>query len=420
MTRRRIVPAVVLVLGLVAATVAFAATRGGDDNRLTIGALYPTSGPQGEGGSEELRGVQLAADWANDHGGVNAKSVRLRAVDVERAEAVPTAMRALHADGVDLVVGSHGSAISAAAAQVASDERMLFWETGAVGLVGPEVDSGRSFFRLAPMGANLGRAGMTFIFEQMASRLGVDRPLSVAVAYVDDVYGRAVSGGAIEAASAGGVLAGTFPYDAATADFDDLARRIAGAHPDVLFVVAYIDDGVALRAATVRQGVHLLASIGTSSSYCHPAFGDRLGDAAVGLFASDKPDAAHVQESALTSDARAALRWVTAEYTRRWHTDMSAAALSGFSNASALFSAVLPAARTATPAAVAAAALTTKLPVGSLANGGGLDLAPPGAADAGENRNAASVIWEWVAVRTRAVVWPPAFATHAIEALPIQ
>ena len=61
-----------------------------------------------------------------------------------------------------------------------------------------------------------------------------------------------------------------------------------------------------------------------------------------------------------------------------------------------------------------------KLPEGTLANGGGLDLAPVGAIDAGANRRSAGVIWEWVAPRTRAVVWPPALATHDVLALPVQ
>lgn len=411
---------VAAVLALTAGAVAFAVGNRSQYDPVRIGAIYPTTGAQGEGGSEESRGTTLAVEWANDHGGLRGHPIQLDTVDAPTAESVPAVMRAFHAKGIDVVVGSHGSAVSAAAAQVASESGMLFWETGAVGLVPPEVSGGRNFFRLAPMGANLGRTGMQFIFDEMASRLGVSRPLRVAVAYVDDAYGKSVSGGAIAVAKSGGELVGTFPYDAAKTDFDALARSIGAAQPDVLFVVAYIDDGVALRQATIRQHVHFLASIGTSSSYCHPAFGERLGDAAVGLFASDKPDAGHVQLDALTSGARAELVWASEQYKQRWGVEMTAPALSGFSNALALFTSVLPAAPSVQPAAVAAAALRVKLPVGALANGGGLDLAPPGAADAGENRNAASVIWEWVAVRTRAVVWPPTFATHAIVTLPIQ
>jgi hypothetical protein len=101
---------------------------------------------------------------------------------------------------------------------------------------------------------------------------------------------------------------------------------------------------------------------------------------------------------------------------------MTAPALSGFANTWALVGHVLdaiPAGQPVTPATVAAAALATKLPLGSLANGSGIDLAPPGAPDAGANRAAASVIWEWVAPGQRAVVWPPAFATAKLSVLPI-
>jgi hypothetical protein len=150
-----------------------------------------------------------------------------------------------------------------------------------------------------------------------------------------------------------------------------------------------------------------------------PAFGQRLGGVAVGVFASDKPDAAAIRPDALTAEGRVALSWVTAEYQAKYHQAMTSHALSGFSNAYALFSHVLPTAGQASTKAVAAAAQVVKLPIGSLANGGGLDIAPPGAPDGGNNRNAAGVIWEWVAPGREVVVWPPAFATHPVEWLPI-
>jgi hypothetical protein len=149
------------------------------------------------------------------------------------------------------------------------------------------------------------------------------------------------------------------------------------------------------------------------------AFGNALGADAVGLFASDKPDAADVQPSALTVEGRRALQWASARYTARWHEPMGAAALSGFSNAYALFVHVLPAAGNLRVPSVAKAALDVKLPQGSLANGGGLDMAPPGAVDAGANRRSAGVIEEWVAPGKKVTVWPPAFAERPVEALPL-
>src|SRR2546423_8595577 len=83
---------------------------------VTIGALYPTSGNQGTQGTEELRGVRLAAEWANTHGGVHGRDIRLVTASADRSEAVPSAMADLHRKGADIVVGTHASPVSAVAA----------------------------------------------------------------------------------------------------------------------------------------------------------------------------------------------------------------------------------------------------------------------------------------------------------------
>jgi branched-chain amino acid transport system substrate-binding protein len=418
---RRLVPLLVVLAVLAPACGSSDDPPAAAAKPIAIGALYPTGGAQGAGGSEELRGVRLAAEWVNDHGGVHGRRVRLVEADADRAEAVPGALTGLIDKGVSTVIGSHGSSISAVAASVAARRHLSFWETGAVGeLEGAgSAGGGRTFFRLAPMGASLGRHAIAFVRDELAPKLHAPAPLRYAVVYIDDAYGRSVAEGAkAEVTGSGQTLAGMFPYGGQTTDFAPLTASLAAARPDVLFAVSYLDDGVALRRAT--QHLPLRAAIGTSSSFCHPAFGERLGDEAVGLFASDKPDAAHVNPDALRPEGRAALQWAAAAYTTRYGEEMSAPALSGFSSAVALLGHVLPAATAVTPAALARAAAVVKLPEGTLANGAGLDLAPVGSIDAGANRRAAGVIWEWVAPRERAVVWPPALATHAIVPLPVQ
>jgi branched-chain amino acid transport system substrate-binding protein len=412
---RRVARLLVVVVMVAAACTA----RSADRRDVVIGALYPTSGPQRVGGADEERGVRLAVQWANEHGGVHGRRVRLESEDARRPEAVPSAMRALRDRGVRIVIGSHGSATSAAAATVAGETGMLLWETGAVGGDVPASSAGRNFFRLAPMGANLGHDAIAFVRDELAPKLA--RPASrlrYTVAFVDDPYGRAVAGGALaEVRRSGGTLAASLPYDASRTDLTTLARRIADARTDVLFAVSYLDDGVALVRALAAADVRPAVSIGTSSSFCHPEFGRRLGPLAVGTFASDKPDQAHVRLDALGPEGRRTLAWASARYRRTYHTTMTAEALAGFANGYGLLAHVLPAAHAFDAAAVARAALATKLPRGALANGSGLDLAPPGSPDPGENRRAAGVIWEWVAPGERAVVWPAPFATHAIEPL---
>jgi hypothetical protein len=170
-----------------------------------------------------------------------------------------------------------------------------------------------------------------------------------------------------------------------------------------------------MRREMVAQGLDLLAGIGTSSSYCMPQFGAELGEDAVGLFASDKPDAHALDTAGLTPAGRALLERAGEAYRERFGGSMSAAALAGFSAAWALLHEVLPAAASVAPGDVAAAANAIELAPGSLPNGSGLRFGEPGSATAGANELASSVVWQWQAPGDRVTVWPERYATHPIE-----
>jgi branched-chain amino acid transport system substrate-binding protein len=385
---------------------------------IRVGAVYPLSGSQGPGGVDEYRGVRLAVDLVNEDGGVDGRVIDLEPVDVSGADAAPGAVATLSRRGIRFVLGSYGSSISAPASAEAARRRMLFWETGAVGSM-PGPGGGRFFFRVAPSGGVLGRAAVSFVAERLAPVLG--RPatsLRFAVANVGDLYGATVAEGAVqEIRSLGLPFAGQFSYPAQRPDLAGVVARIARSKPDVLFVSAYLEDSVALRRELVRQHVSLVAGIGTSSSFCMPAFGQALGRDAVGLFASDKPDGDALRPSGLTLPARRLLERARAAYRASYHEAMSASALAGFSAAWALFHDVMPHAGAITPQAVSSAALRIRIASGGLPNGSGLEFVPAGGADAGANLRAASVIWEWMGVNRRAVVWPPQFATAPITPL---
>src|SRR5438270_2641373 len=191
---RRFVP-VLMLLALLGTVLAGC---GDSSKTITIGTLYPRTGPQGPGGTEELRGVQLAADWANNTSVVQGTRIKLVQVDAARAEAVPDAIVSLVRRGASIVLGSHGSAISAAAARQATVKKLGFFETGAVGQTAPDDSNGMNFFRLAPMGANLGRSAINFVQDELSPKLPARGPLRYGVAYVDDPYGRAVAQGALD------------------------------------------------------------------------------------------------------------------------------------------------------------------------------------------------------------------------------
>ncbi|HYR61961.1 MAG TPA: ABC transporter substrate-binding protein [Actinomycetota bacterium] len=387
---------------------------------VTIGAVYPTGGGQGPGGVEEYRGLTLAAALQNIDGGVHGQTIDLHLKPADSADGAPAAVQALAAEGAKVIAGSYGSTISFPAAQAAYNRGLDFWETGAVGDLGmlatdvPPSYLGANVFRFPPAGTVLGSSAVDFVANELKASLP-DRPLRYTVAYVDDAYGSEVGKGALDEIAKLGLPLGTrIPYNPGHADFNAIADQIAAAKTDVLFVASYIDDAVAMRKAILDRHVPLVTNIGTSSSYCLPAFGAALGQQAVGLFASDKPDGDVLKTSNLTPEATSALEWARGEYAKRYGGTMTAAALTGFAGGWALFHYVLPAASSFTPKAIAAAARSVQLPMGALPNGSGLAFGAPGSASAGENLRALSVIWEWTAPNTRSVVWPPSYATSPI------
>ncbi len=406
--RTQVVRRPIVIVALALVLVAGACTS--SDDAFVVGAVYPTGGAQGPGGIEEYRGVQLAAEFANARGGVHGRPIRIDLERVERRENAPGAVDRLARAGVQVILGSYGSTISMPAASAAIRHGRVFWETGAVGELDMALAPRAGGFRYPNAGEVLGERAIAFVRD----RLGLRDDLRYTVAYADDVYGRSVGGGALaEIERSGRTLAADLPYALRTVDYEALVDEIVEAKTDVLVVAAYLEDGVALRREIVRRRVPLVVNIGTSSSYCMREFGKRLGSDAIGLFASDKPNGATPEPGDLSEAGAEALRWLRATYRERFHDDVTAPVLTGFSGALGLFRYVLPAASADDARAIAAAARKVDVARGTLPDGGGLRFGDSGR-NAGANVRATHVIWEWVAKEQREVVWPPELASHEI------
>lgn len=378
---------------------------------IRIGALYPLSGSQAGGGSEEYHGVQTAADLVNQAGGVNGRRIVFVTADAPSADAAPAAVDRLKSGGVPIVVGSYGSTISLPASAQAQHDNLIFWESGAVATMVTERGYA-NVFRTVTTGNSLGRAAARYIASVVAPRLHrTARRLRAAVVYADDVYASSV--GKAMTAEVNALhfqRAGVFIYNPYHTNFPVLVRRLKSMHPDAVLVAGYVPDAIAFRRETLRQHLHPAAMIGTSSAFCMSAFGDTLGRDAVGLFASDKPDASF-NPAALRPAARSLLAQATAAYHSRFHVSMTAPAVAGFVAGWILFHEVLPHAPSLTPSTIRAAALTVNLPYGSEINGAGVRFAGPGAPDEGQNLRAISVIWQWQRPGHAAVVYPASYAT---------
>ena len=381
-------------------------TSSGSAQTITLGAIYPLTGSQAPGGREELAGVQTALQLAN-----LGSDVRLKIVDATTPSDASAAVdRLVTQDHVPAILGTYGSTLSAAASARAEQLKTIYWETGAVA---DPITAQRSYvFRTVATGSSLGRMAVTFTRQTLIPASGLESP-RVAIVEVDDIYGHSVGGGEAALARQLGIdVVDVIDYNPYAFNADALARRIASDHAQFLWDVSYLDDGVAIWQAILRNHVALLAAVGTSSAFCMPAFSDRLGRDAIGVYAADKPDG-DISAAALSPAGAALLARAQAAYAKNNRgAAMSIPAVAGFVGGWTLIHDVLGKMGGAiTPDGIRAAALAVDVPVGDEINGGGVKFGPAGSLDQGQNTRAAAVVGQWQGVGNMQIVYPPAYAT---------
>jgi branched-chain amino acid transport system substrate-binding protein len=376
-----------------------------------VGAIYPTTGPQAQGGRQELTGVRAALALV-ERSLPSARNVDLRVEDAETPDQATSAVDRLVATyHVQVIVGTYGSTLSDAAAARADQLGVLYWETGAVA---DQVTYGRPWvFRTVATGGTLGRTAAEFTHEVLIPREHIADP-TVAIVQVDDIYGASVGDAEAAAAAAYGIrVVDRVRYRPGAFSPEEIARTLAAVNPTYLWDVSYVDDGVKIWSAVLASDWRPHAAIGTSSAFCMPEFGQRLGAQAVGLFAADKPSQS-VSPDALSPAARTLLVQAEEEYARQGARSMDIPGVAGFVGGWVLFHDVLPRVQGAvTSARLRAAALALDEPEGTEINGAGIRFGAPGTPDQGQNLRAASLVGQWQATDVMRPVWPAAYALAA-------
>jgi branched-chain amino acid transport system substrate-binding protein len=402
---------VVAALALLVVVAACGQSQANPSNELVLGAIYPLSGSQAAGGKEELAGVKAALSLAGSSGALKVP-VRLDVVDANTPQAAVAAVDHLvRDDHVPAILGTYGSTLSAAAAARAEELKTVYWETGAV--ADPITAQRHYVFRTVATGGSLGRMAVTFTHDVLIPEYQLQAP-RVVVIRVNDIYGRSVSGGEQALASSLGIsVVDVIEYDPHAYDAAAIATRVGADHPDFLWDVSYLDDGVAIWQALLSQHVVVKAAVGTSSAFCMPEFGRRLGRGAVGVFAADKPDA-DISAAALSPAGLALLDQARSLYARdNGGAAMSIPAVAGFVGGWTLFHDVLGLMSAAvTSESIRTAALNVDVPVGDSINGGGVRFGAAGSLDEGQNTRAAAVVGQWQAVGVMNIVYPLAYATR--------
>ena len=389
---------------------------------ITIGVLEPFTGPWAKNGNESYVAMEIARDMINEKGGINGKQIAYIRGDAPDPSAGKTeAERIITQNDVKLITGTYASPLGIAISAEAERHGVIHWET----IASADIITKRGYrhvFQVGPAASRYGKAAVEFTKDELAQRLGkkfVD--LRIALLWENRAFGTAVATGARARAKDLGIkLVFDDGYDQFMTDMTPLVQKLKDANPDILIAISFINDTVLLHRKAKELNFYVPAIIGVSAGHSVPDLKDSLGTVVDGIFVSDLP--VLVNPSAVQPAVQAAAVEFNKRYEKAQHRVPAGHAVASFAALWALFTDVLPKAKSMNPEDIRAAALAMDLPDGALINGSGLKFSnfdlPNDPKDGGQNIRSAIGVWQWQDGAARQV-YPKNLATNTVTTVPL-
>ena len=389
---------------------------------IKIGVLQPMTGVATKNGTENFTAMSIARDMINERGGVNGHKIELLLADIPTpTAAVSETERLITKDGVRITLGSGVSQLAIPVSQAAEKHGVVHWETAGAA----DIITKRGFkhtFQVGPSGRRYAEAAVDVTVEELSKKLGKSPgDLRVALLWENRAFGKSV-GDAIRpyAKEKGLNLVFDEGYDQTATDMTPIVQRLKDVRLDAVLAISFPNDAVLFQRKAKELDFNTGAFVGVSAGYSNPDLRNSIGDMVLGILVSDF--AAKVNPKALNP----AIVPVAEEFFRRYDQKMkrppAGHASSAFAGTWALFTEVLSKAKTYEPTELREIALQLDLPIGYLANGGGIKFTnfdwPPDRKDAGQNLRSAIGVWQWQKSGNNQV-FPRNLATHDIEMVPM-
>ena len=233
-----------IAFGLLFAATAFA------QQPIKIGMSMPQTGSLGAGGKAALVALRMWVEDVNAKGGLLGRKVELIAYDDQTNPALTPSLytKLLDVDKVDLLIAPYGSVPTAPIMPLVKQRDLLL-----IGNFSFQVNrtvKHDKWFNNAPWND---ASSWSDGFVQAGQKLGAK---SIAFLAADQEFAQNLANGARELAKKAGLeTVYNQNYPPTTTDFSSLIRGIRAAKPDMVFVMSYPNDSVAIVRAVNEIGV---------------------------------------------------------------------------------------------------------------------------------------------------------------------
>jgi len=244
---------------------------------IKIGVINSMSGAFATFGERYLTGIEVAMEEVNANGGIDGEQLTLQLED-DRSEArsALAAVESLAADEeVPLVLGSYASSITGPMAQRITREQLPLVVLGSAddSITNP----GSPWVFRAKHNSTIVAKTYFDYFDYLREQHGDDELQTVALIYGDSAWPRSLAEEGVELAEERGYeVVGDYDYDQGTSDLRPILNRVRSEEPDIIYVVAYDQDGVALTRQMREVGLKSkVLAVDTAAAL--PSFIEQVG-----------------------------------------------------------------------------------------------------------------------------------------------
>lgn len=243
---------------------------------IEVGVINSLSGNFATFGQRYQAGMEVALEEINASGGVRGEPLSL-AIQDDRSEAnsALAAIEALNRKNIPLILGSYASGITGPMAQLMTRQEIPLIALGSAD--NSITKPGSPWVFRAKHNSTIVAKTYFDYFDYL--RDDFDEDLStVAMIYGNGAWPESLAEeGKKLAEERGYEVVGNQSYDQGTSDFRPILNRFRSDSPDILYIVAYAEDGVAI--ARQMKEVNLNAKVvAIDTGAALPSFIDQVGD----------------------------------------------------------------------------------------------------------------------------------------------
>jgi len=249
-SRRKVLKAGAALAATAAASTTFPRFAIGQSGPIKIGMSMPQTGSLGAGGQAALLALNMWVEDVNAKGGLLGRKVELIAYDDQTNPALTPAIytKLLDVDKVDLLIAPYGTVPTAPIMPLVKQRDLLLM--GNFSFQANHTVKHDKWFNNAPWNnASSWSDGFFAIGQKQGAK-------TVAFLAADNEFAQNLANGARELAKKAGLqTVYNQNYPPTTTDFSSLIRGVRAAKPDMVFVMSYPNDSVAIVRAVNEIGV---------------------------------------------------------------------------------------------------------------------------------------------------------------------